>query len=168
MTLPIARTRDEARVFLDLTPCVCGALDADWRHGTGMVDGELASAYDAICPACGAEREYVFGLPATERGGTFPNFGGSEPSQLLDPGRWLDLADHLADAVPPDDPRTSAEALTLAAAAVAEVLKFIPPDEDAVPEHAFWSAAGRRIRAAEPGRFTRARLEIALATYQSS
>jgi hypothetical protein len=165
MTLPIARTRDEARLFLDLTPCDCGSTDADWQHGTGLVDGELASCYDATCMDCGADREYCFGLPPTETGGDFPNFGGPEPSQLLDPGRWLALADQLASMLPPNDPQSSAQALTIAAACVAETMKFIPPGERAVPEQAFWTGTGRRLYDEEPGRFQRDRLRIVLETY---
>lgn len=168
MTLPIARTRDEARLYLDLTPCECGSTDAAWKHGTGMVDGELVSAYDARCADCGAEREYFFGLPARETGGEFPNFGGPEPSQVLDPGRWLALADQLASMLPPDDPQTSNEALALAAAAVAEVIKFVPAGEDAVPPEAFWTEEGRQVYDAEPGRFQRDRLKIVEQTYRQT
>ncbi|MGW1341458.1 hypothetical protein ACWCOV_10430 [Kribbella sp. NPDC002412] len=163
--LPIARTRDEARLFLDLTPCECGSAEADWKHATGLVDGELVSAYDATCADCGAAREYFFGLPARETGGSYPNFGGAEPSQLLDAGRWLALADQLASMLPPDDPETGAEALTLAAAAVGEVVKFIPAGSDVVPVDAFWTVEGRQVYDAEPGRFQRGRLEVVLATY---
>ena len=59
MMLPVARTRDEARLYLDLTPCTCGEVDADWKHATGLLDGELVSVYDACCPNCDAEREYT-------------------------------------------------------------------------------------------------------------
>jgi hypothetical protein len=168
MTLPTARTRDEAWLFLDLTPCACGSTDAAWEHGTGMVDGELASCYDTTCPDCGAERKYFFGLPPRETGGDYPNFGGPEPSQLLDAGRWLALADQLASMLPPDDPETSAQALSIAAAAVAETMKFIPPGEDAVPGDAFWTEEGRRVYDAEPGRFRRERLRIVRDTYRSA
>jgi hypothetical protein len=165
MMLPIARTRDEARLYLDLTPCGCGSTDAEWKHGTGLVDGELVSAYDATCADCGAERDYFFGLPSRETGGDYPNFGGAEPSQLLDAGRWLALADQLASGLPPDDPETSAAALSIAAAAVAEVMKFVPPGADVVPAEAFWSAEGRQVYDAEPGRFRVGRLEVVRETY---
>jgi hypothetical protein len=153
---------------LDLTPCECGAVDADWRHATALVDGELASCYHATCAGCGERREYFFGLPVVETGGDYPNFGGPEPSQLLDAGRWLALADQLASMLPPDDPETTQQALAIAAAAVAEVMKFIPPDEDAVPESAFWTEEGRRVYDAEPGRFRRGRLRVVLETYKAA
>lgn len=167
MKLPTARSRDEAVLWLDLTPCeVCGSGETDWRHGQALADGELVSAYDGTCEGCGDEREYFFALPAQETAGAFPMFGGAEPSELLDPGRWLALADQLAGSLPPHDPAATRLALDIAAAAVAEVLKFVPADEDAVPEQAFWSAEGRRVYDAEPGRFWRERLVVVRETYQ--
>ncbi|WP_350279193.1 hypothetical protein [Kribbella sp. HUAS MG21] len=165
MTLPVARTRDEARLYLDLTACACGALDADWQHATGLQDGELVSVYDATCPGCGADREYAFGLPERETAGDYPHFGGDEPSQLIDAGRWMALADQLASALP-EDPATAAQALHLARAAVDEVIKFVPAGATTVPAKAFWTPEGRAVRDAEPGRFQLDRLEIVRNTYQ--
>lgn len=167
MGLPTARSRDEAQLYLDLTPCAtCDSVETDWQHGQAPADGELVSAYDGTCAGCGDEREYFFALPAQETAGAFPAFGGAEPSELLDPGRWLALADQLAGNLPPYDPAAKRLALDIAAAAVAEVLKFVPADEDAVPEQAFWSAEGRRVYDAEPGRFGRERLVVVRQTYQ--
>ncbi|MGZ0149051.1 hypothetical protein ACXJJ3_18410 [Kribbella sp. WER1] len=164
--LPVARSRDEARLYLDLTACDCGAIDADWQHATGLVDEQLASMYDATCPECGADREYAFALPDHESAGEYPDFGGAEPSELIDPGRWLALADHLAANLPADDPTTVGEALRLAVATVDEVLKFIPPGATAVPAAAFWSAEGQAIYTEDPARFTGARLEIIRSTWR--
>jgi hypothetical protein len=164
--IAVARSRDEAWLFLELTACGCGAVAAEWRHGTGLVDGELVSVYDAICPACGADREYMFALPDHETPGTYPNFGGTEPSQLIDAGRWLALADQLAGSLPADDPETVTQAMNLAAAAVAEVIKFIPPGATAVPPDAFWTPEGQATRAEDPARFTLPRLQITHATYR--
>ena len=167
MGLPTARSRDEAHLYLDLTPCAtCDSVETDWQHGQALVDGELVSAYDGRCAGCGAEREYFFRLPNQEVGGEFPAFGGDEPSDLIDAGRWLALADQLASNLPPHDPEASAQALAIAAAAVGEVLKFIPRDEYVVPASAFWTAEGLRVRDAEPGRFRRERLEVVLGTYR--
>lgn len=170
MPLPVARTRDEAHLYLDLTPCdACGSTETEWQHGQAMIDSELASCYDGVCANCGAEREYFFGLPAQEiAAGNFPTFGGPEPSELLDAGRWLELADQVAGDVPLDDSEAARHTLAIAAAAVAETLKFIPPDLDAVPDQAFWTAEGRRVRDAEPGRFRRDRLMVVLDSYQNA
>lgn len=165
MTLPVARTRDEARLYLDLTPCDCGTADADWQHATGVQDRDLVSVYDATCEQCGADREYTFALPEKETAGDFPNFGADEPSQLIDAGRWMALADQLADTLPPNDPETTAHAMRIAVAAVDEVLKFL--QQDVVPPSAFWTPEGRAVYDANPGRFHRRRLEIVRDTYRT-
>jgi hypothetical protein len=127
----------------------------------------LARAYFGKCPACGVEREYVFGVPehpviVPE----FPNFGGPEPSQLLDAGEWLWVSDMTASRAPADDPQAERQALTVAARAVEEVVKFLPAGAQQVPYVAFWSERGQEIRAAEPGRFARDRLVVVRDTYQ--
>ncbi|MEV6283157.1 hypothetical protein [Kribbella sp. NPDC051770] len=163
MVLPAARTRDEAYLYLDLTPCpTCGSAETEWRHALAQVDGELVTAYDGTCQGCEAEREYLFELPAREHAGGVPNFGGPEPSALLDPGQWLDVADQLMSAVDPDK---AGEMAVFAAAAVAEVLKFLPPGVDTVPAERFWSAAGRQVYDRQPGRFRRDRLQVVLDSY---
>ncbi len=166
MVLPPARTRDEAYVYLDLTPCpTCGSFETEWQHALAQVDGELVAAYDGTCQGCSAEREYLFQLPEREHAGGVPNFGGPEPSALLDPGQWLELADLVMQAVPADDPRAAADMAGFAAAAVAEVLKFVPAGADTVPAERFWSAAGRQVYDRRPGRFHRDRLQVVLETY---
>lgn len=166
MAFAVARTRDEAHLYLELHPCPdCGTADAPWEQALVDVDGELASSYSATCPGCAAEREYLFGLPAEEtavRG--WPTFGGSEPSDLLDAGQWLDVADTAAAGVPAD-PAEADRVLAIAEAAVAEVIKFVPPGADAVPEDEFWTAAGQAVRDAEPGRFRLDRLLVVRDTY---
>jgi hypothetical protein len=56
------------------------------------------------------------------------------------------------------DDRAARLALATALAAVDEVLKFIPPDADAVPPEAFRTYPGQTVFGREPGRFRRARL----------
>lgn len=163
MVLPPARTRDEAYVYLDLTPCpTCGSVETDWRHALAQVDSELVAAYDGTCQGCSAEREYLFQLPEREQAG---GFGGPEPSALLDPGQWLELADQLMAAVPADDPDAAGEIAAFATAALAEVLKFIPAGADTVPASSFWSTTGRQTYDNQPGRFRRDRLQVVLDTY---
>jgi len=164
MPYPIARSRDEAHLYLDLNPCACGSVDTDWDHGLVSVEGELVSYYEGRCAACGAERRYLFGLPRREVIPTgFPTFGGPEPSELLDAGEWLWVADLTAGSVPEGGER---QALSIARAAVEEVIKFVPPGRDEVPEEAFWSERGRAVRAAEPGRFRLDRLLVVRDTYR--
>jgi hypothetical protein len=165
----IARTNDEAMLYLELQPCPdCGSVEARWEHGLTEVDGELAISYAGICPGCDAEREYLFGLPERETLSPFPNFGGPEPSDLLDAGQWLQVADQVASAVPVDDDAGAALALRVARAAVEEVVKFIPAGSDTVSDDAFWTEEGRQVRDSEPGRFRLERLLVVRDSYRST
>ncbi|GAA1512248.1 hypothetical protein GCM10009677_51550 [Sphaerisporangium rubeum] len=165
---PVARTRDEAHLYLDLHPCAaCGSVDVTWQDALVTSGGSAATRYSGICPGCGAAREYVFASPRREVvAAGFPVFGGPEPSRLLDAGEWLWVADLTAGNVPAGDPVAARRALAVAAAAVEEVVKFIPPGADRVPDEAFWSDRGRRVRAAEPGRFQVDRLLVVRDTYR--
>jgi hypothetical protein len=169
MPFAVARTRDEAHLYLELHPCEdCGTADADWQYGlTEDDEGGLASSYAAICPGCGAEREYLFGLPQQQTAGDWPHFGGPEPSEVLDAGQWLEVADLGARAVPDDGRAAATRVLSVARAAVEEVIKFVPAGTAEVPEDAFWTDAGRRVRDAEPGRFRLDRLLVVRDTYRS-
>lgn len=168
MAFAVARTRDEAQLYLELTPCPdCGATDAPWEHSLVEIDGELTTSYAGICAGCQAEREYLFGLPAREtpvQG--WPTFGGQEPSELLDPGQWMNVADNAASAasLEPIEART---ALDIARAAVEEVIKFVPPGSDAVPPEEFWTPEGLSVWEAEPGSFRLDRLLVKRDTYRA-
>jgi hypothetical protein len=166
MAFAVARTRDEAQLYLELHPCPdCGSIDTPWEHSLIQVDGELTIRYAGICPGCEAEREYLFGLPAREtRVSGWPTFGGPEPSELLDAGQWMDVADRAAEAVP-TDPVEAGRVLAVARAAVDEVVKFVPTGADAVPEDEFWTPEGQAVRDAEPARFRLDRLLLARDTY---
>ncbi|GAA2832128.1 hypothetical protein [Kribbella solani] len=167
MAFAVARTRDEAQLYLELHPCPdCGSDEADWEQSLVRVNGELHSQYAAVCPGCSAEREYLFGLPEHETPvHGWPTFGGPEPSEILDAGQWLDVADRAASDVP-TDPAEAGKVLAVAYAAVVEVIKFVPAGRDAVPEDEFWTPEGQAVLAAEPGRFRLERLLIARDTYQ--
>jgi hypothetical protein len=166
MAFAVARTRDEAQLYLELHPCPdCGSGDAPWEQALVEIDGELASSYAAACPGCSAQREYLFGLPARETPvHGWPTFGGPEPSDVIDAGQWLEVAERAVSAVPAD-PVEAGRVLAIAQAAVAEVIKFVPAGADAVPEDEFWTAQGQAVRAAEPGRFRLDRLLVTRDTY---
>lgn len=168
MPFAVARTRDEAHLYLDLHPCQkCGSVETTWATSVVTVEGELASRYTGTCEECGAEREFLFGLPpqpVMPEG--YPTFGGPEPSQLLDAGEWMWVADLTAGNVPVDDRAEARRTLSIAAASVAEVLKFVEPGAEEVPDSAFWSERGLKVRAAEPGRFTVDRLQVVRDTYR--
>jgi len=167
MGFAVARTRDEAQLYLELHPCPdCGSIDTPWEHGLTEVNGELAISYAGTCAGCDAEREYIFGLPAEEtRAVGWPTFGGPEPSELLDAGQWMTVADQAAANVPVDRVEAG-KVLAVARAAVDEVIKFVPAGQDAVPEDEFWTPEGRAVRDADPGRFRLDRLLVVRDTYR--
>jgi hypothetical protein len=167
MAFAVARTRDEAQLYLELHPCPdCGSIETPWEHALIEVDGELTISYAGICPGCDAEREYLFGLPAQEtRVDGWPTFGGPEPSEVLDAGQWLAVADRAAAGVPAD-PVEAGRVLAVARAAVDEVIKFVPAGADAVPEDEFWTPEGQAVRDAEPERFRLDRLLVVRDAYR--
>jgi hypothetical protein len=75
------------------------------------------------------------------------------------------VADQAAGNVPVD-PAEAQIALSIARAAVGEVIKFVPPGQDVVPADEFWTPQGRRVFDAEPGRFRLDRLLVVHDTYQ--
>ncbi|GAA3230197.1 hypothetical protein [Nonomuraea helvata] len=167
MAFAVARTRDEAHLYLDLHPCACGSVETTWQSGLISVEEGLVSRYSGSCEECGTRREYLFGLPERPVAPTgYPTFGGAEPSELLDAGEWLWVADLTAGNVPVDDQAEARRTLRIATAAVEEVVKFVPPGADAVPDDGFWSERGQQMRAAEPGRFQLDRLLVVRDTYQ--
>ncbi|MEV0790551.1 hypothetical protein [Kribbella sp. NPDC050459] len=166
MAFAVARTWDEAQLYLELHPCPdCGSVEAPWEQTLVQIDGGPACSYAAVCPGCRAEREYLFGLPAQETAVQgWPTFGGPEPSEIIDAGQWLDVADTAAAAVP-TAPDEAGRVLAVARAAVVEVIKFVPAGADAVPEDEFWTPEGQAVRAAEPGRFRLDRLLVTRDAY---
>ena len=176
-TVPrLARSSEEAHAYMRMRPCEqCGASGFD--PDCVMLDSEygLLSRYEGVCSGCGVEREFAFRLaeqdafPDDEE----PEFGDDRPSELLDPGEWLWLADMIARYSPADPDGLDARArrraridLRTAAAAVDEVLKFIAPGAEEVPTGAFWSDTGVAVHRHEPGRFRRGRLAVVRATYR--
>lgn len=156
----IARTPAEAALYLELSPCPdCGSTRTDWHDQ--QLDDVLSCT--GVCAGCGAFREYLFSPP---RHPYDDEFGGPEPSELIDAGQWLALADRIAGQVAAGDRSEQARAaMAVARQAVAEVVKFVPPAADAVPDEAFWTAAGRAERALDPGRFRLERLLVIRDSY---
>ncbi len=171
MNPPLSRTSAEAHLYMDLHACSCGSTRFP-RHSAvvALADGDLASRYTGACEGCGEEREFVFRLPATP-GSTSGGFryGGDEPSQLLDPGEWLLVADAYAGSVPAESAGEAGQraraALTRAVAALDEVGKFAPDGGGEIPSSAFVSDRGRQLHQREPGRFRRDRLAAVRGSY---
>jgi hypothetical protein len=175
--LPLARSTDEAHLFLNLHPCACGESDFVRTVDSGEEDGGVwVLRYSGPCVSCGQQREFAF---RQHEGASVPSghawADGTEHSELLDAGEWLWVADALLSAYPLDDDDLDAEErealhrdLAMSAAAVDEVLKFMPAGVETVPRSAFWSARGRGMWAAQPGRFDRAALDGRRAAYLAS
>ncbi|WP_433789485.1 hypothetical protein [Actinoplanes sp. CA-252034] len=166
----LGRSATEAHLFMDLHGCdVCGEEEFERDFAVIVVDGELCSRYSGVCPECGDPREFTFRLPEETPipDPDEPSFGGERPSELLDAGEWLWVADTIAAGTPAepagmDDQqrRRARYDLLTAAAAAAEARKFVAFGADAVSPGALWSPTGRAVYEAEPGRFSLQRLEL--------
>jgi len=173
-TLRLARTNAEAHIYMDLHPCDCGEGNFARTSSVIEVDGDLASRYVGVCPGCGQQREFVFAIPEDVRlpppGSVVFGYGGQ--SELLDAGEWMFVADRYARATPTkhtpgtESARQARQQVATAAAAMGEVLAFVPPDADAVPFESLRTDRGRATFDAQPGRFYKDRLEVIRATYQ--
>jgi hypothetical protein len=159
----------ECHMYMDLHPCArCGEPDFPWAlHVAGERDGQRISAYEGQCPTCATPRRFEFvvldpDLPP-------PALGGGEPSTIIDPGEFYEVAVLAAAAAElPADPAPEQigdayDAAADSAAATEEVLKFIPVGATTVPAEVFRSQRGRAVRDADPSRFERDRLEGMLA-----
>jgi hypothetical protein len=166
----LARTASEAHLFMDLHECdVCGEAEFERNFAVVMIGGELCSRYTGTCPECGNPREFTFRLPEQTPipDPAEPSFGGERPSELLDAGEWLWVADGIAAGTPAEPAGMDAGQrqracydLLTAAAAVAEARKFVAFGADAVPVEALWSQTGRAVHEADADRFGRQRLEL--------
>ncbi|WP_203927853.1 hypothetical protein [Virgisporangium ochraceum] len=166
MSVPRARSSDEAHLFMALHPCgVCGDGSFVPVVREVLEDGVLVTHYTGRCDTCRALRDFRFRIDR-EPEGDGPRFGGDEPSEIIDAGQWLRGVDRVLAETPSNILGVSEEEwrarrymFAAAAESVGEVLKFIPAGDDAVPPGAFWTASGREMRDAVPERFERDRLE---------
>ena len=156
------RTSAEAHMYMDQQPCTCGDIGFD-RQSAVMTEGDvLCSRYFGKCRTCGTMREFIFELPPKQRPITNQvEFGGSDPSRLLDPGEWMAISDSYAKL----EARTPRD-LDIARAALEEVIKFLPDRAYGVPDKAFLTERGRAVRDREPGRFRSTRLAAELDVYR--
>jgi hypothetical protein len=179
MGFRLARSTAEAYLYMARQPCeACGTTGfLSARSASEIVDGVLTRRYEGTCERCGAAREFVFRVPdgpsaavTVEQG-----FGDSRPSELLDPGEWLEMADGILAAIPAspvgltDAQRREAYAdLEAGAAALEEVLKFVPAGADSVSPFAFWTERGRRFSLDSRWRFNAEGLRDSLAQVRAA
>jgi hypothetical protein len=169
----LARTNAEAHLFMALRPCACGERRFARTSSVVAIDGELASRYTGACERCGTPRRFEFRLlrEVLQPPATGMVYGGAEPSELLDPGEWLSVADDYARSVPVGARldggarRSARQRLAAAIAALDEVRKFAPPGAFEVPVNAFTTPFGRAIRDKEPGRFRLMRIDAVRTAY---
>ena len=175
MSYPYARTFDEAYLYMELRPCVCGESEFDKTTASVIEDGVSVERYSGHCPNCGRARQFTFRMPEEPPRISFDMvYGwGDEPSRLLDPGEWLGVADvFAANARVELDGADSADEqrltrifyqLSAAIAATGEAVKFLPSGADRIPEEAFRSQPGRLRFELSPERFRRTNLDAELA-----
>ncbi|MET7700998.1 MULTISPECIES: hypothetical protein [unclassified Streptomyces] len=164
----IARSMQEAHLYMDLHACVCGAESFDRQHRLVDRGGELVSVYEGVCAQCGRTRSFEFVVLDAEPV-TPPAFGGAEPSRIIDPGEFLWAGDQVSTDsglrllnTPLAEHREVRPATAYAIAAFEEVAKFLPEGADRIPEDRFTSERGREMYAKDPSRFTRPEIEDAL------
>jgi hypothetical protein len=179
MTLPYARTYNEAILYIRLRPCGCAEMEAPWRDVPVMVAGQPARYFTATCANCGRPREFTIAMPDGATRTADVVFGaGEEPSHVIDPGEWMGICDlygQRAEELLSDEEFGSSEelnvvyyALSARVAAVDEILKFLPTNADIVPEWLFRGITGRAIYEASPQRFAREALLAQRAALQAN
>ncbi|MFH9550676.1 hypothetical protein [Streptomyces sp. NPDC017435] len=163
-----ARSSLEAHLYMDLHPCECGSSDFDRRHRLEQRGDDIVAVYEGACRACGRNRNFTF-LMADEIPPPPPAFGGPAPSEIIDPGEFAAVAADVSGRAglellnsPESEHHRQRGAMAYAVAAIEEIQKFIPAGQDAVPESAFTSEAGRVRYQKDPGKFRRDILEIEL------
>lgn len=161
-----ARSSAEAHLYMDLHRCECGAGEFDRKHRLELHGEDLVAVYEGRCGACGTTRRFTFRM-SSDIPPPAPAFGGDEPSQIIDPGQFADVALRLSESVgvellntPVAEQYKLRGAVAYTVAAFEEILKFIPAGQDAVPADLFTSEAGRALYRREPRDFERGILEM--------
>jgi hypothetical protein len=159
-----ARTLAEAMTYVSLLQAADDSRTADptGPPETTLVEG--AEAWTVRSAFGDVEVRYVSEHASRNLGVRF----GLGVSQLIDAGQWILVADTYARRAldadlqytgQPGQDRAEVELnWQVAADAVDEAIKFLPERADRLPEEAFWSPQGLKLRRDDPGRTTRARL----------
>ncbi|MEV7969726.1 hypothetical protein AB0O34_27665 [Sphaerisporangium sp. NPDC088356] len=181
-----ARTLVEAYLYIDLTVAAGddGDLPADFsamRWAT-LSEGQEAWTLRFDGPDTGRRHLIEILVPyQTESEARRDRLRfGPGVSELIDAGQWLSISlayaqralnADLSYAEAPGDEESYTDVVLnweFARDAAAEAAKFLPVGADEVPPEAFWTEPGAAVRAADPERFTRPRLEDDIAFYQQN
>jgi hypothetical protein len=176
----MARTSEEAHLYIALHPCDCGrtaydphSLNFEPRHWLEERDGELVAVYEGECRGCGTTRRFEFVLDRNMPGPS-PSFGAGQ-SQIIDAGEFLWAAAEQVGWIPVDLALLPADRWSLAIqdtrlglAMVEEAVKFLPPGSDELPEWTVVAERGRSLRRAWPDRFSREGLLGQVESYRST
>jgi hypothetical protein len=185
MRPPLSRSVAEANLYIDLHPCECGEADFQRRYEERLGEHGREAEYSGPCTGCGRPRTFAFLLDdslddslGTSLGGSLGDdepqeahgwSSGTRPSELLDAGEWLAVADLLAEEA--DEAEVAAvarETYAAAAAAIDEVLLLGPPEATHVPSDRVRSELGREVVEREPDRLRRARLNAVRRAYREA
>ncbi|MFD6877216.1 MULTISPECIES: hypothetical protein [unclassified Streptomyces] len=146
---------------MDLHACECGSFNFDRQHRLELRGDDLVAVYEGVCRQCGRARHFEFQM-AEEIPPPAPAFGGPEPSRIIDPGEFADVGYRMSGSAglellnrPKSEHHKYRAAMAYALAAFEEVLKFVPPGQDAIPADAFTSEAGKTRYRNGPGKFRR-------------
>src|ERR1044071_8238817 len=141
----ISRSSAECHLYIELHACECGEARAPWKHRLESRIDALVTVYDGVCERC--TRPWTFEFALDPEVAPIGKFGGARPSQIVDAGQYLAVADAAARAVPGEVSRLDelsrqrARALMLrAVAAIEEVLKLIPDGADRAAAESLSSA----------------------------
>jgi hypothetical protein len=166
VTLPFARTFNEAILYIRLRPCGCGEMEAAWQDVPLTLRGQPARYFTAACANCGRSREFTVAMPEDAQRRDDVVYGdGDEPSTVIDPGEWLGVSDLYGQRAEEvltdeqfggrDDVNVVYFALSARVSALDEILKFMPANADVMPEWLCRSITGRTVFEANPNRFSR-------------
>jgi hypothetical protein len=172
------RSLAERRLYVDMHPCVCGEIRNTIEAGdaTDLAPKVLLAKYVVSCDGCGRTRRIEFILPPDrDVSMSFTRWAADpSPSVLIDAGQWAVLADRFAAEAEAAESKKRRISMLLrgvhpgmaveqlrarSAAAVDEMLKFLPAGADRLPDDAFWTVEGIAQLQERPARFDRFALE---------
>ena len=164
-----ARSAEEADLYVDLECEAAGEVPKTRKRKKTERRRQTFWSYQIRCQS-GKLLEFDFeldGLPEPKRGlRRKVEYGGAEPSRLIDAGVWMMVADRFADLAPKSlaglaekRRREAASNLEIAIAAVGEILKFIPAGADRLSSTTLTSSRGKTYFNKDVRRFTRAAVE---------